>query len=235
MGFFDFINKIPPYSEKPEGELRLNKRHQMIVEPFRGELDGARVLDLAAHDGRWSYALADAGAAEVIGIEARQELVDRFERFPETDFKARVDLRQGDIFEALEGFIEEGEEFDVVAVYGIFYHIMDHFRLLKLIRNVGAKVILIDSEFSVKKIPIIDLVFEQTAHELCAAPQIPGQERAIIGIPSFAALNSMARALDFDVVWTRSHEQFRDDKRGVQDYFRPEKKRRAFCALIERA
>jgi len=223
MGFFDFINKIPPYSEKPEGDLRLNKRHQMIVEPFRGELDGARVLDLAAHDGRWSYALADAGAAEVVGIEARQELVDRFQKFPETEFKARVDLRQGDIFAALEGFIAKGEQFDVVAVYGIFYHIMDHFRLLQLIRQVGAKVILIDSEFSVKKMPIIDLVFEQTANALCAAPQMPGQEKAIIGIPSFMAMNSMARALDFDVVWTRSHEMYREDKRGVQDYFRPEK------------
>jgi len=234
MGFFDFINKIPPYSEKPEGDLRLNKRHQMIVEPFRGELDGARVLDLAAHDGRWSYALAEAGAAQVIGIEARQELVDRFERFPETDYKARVDLRQGDIFEALEGFIKAGETFDVVAVFGIYYHIMDHFRLLQLIRKVGAKVVLIDSEFSVRKMPLIELVFEKTSIDLCAAPQMPGQERAIIGIPSFTALNSMAKALDFDTVWTRSHEQFREDKRGVQDYFRPEKKRRAFCALIDR-
>ncbi|MCP3969989.1 MAG: class I SAM-dependent methyltransferase [Rhodobacteraceae bacterium] len=234
MGFFDFLAEIRPYSEEPSNCLRMNKRHRMIVEPFRGELADARVLDLAAHDGRWSYALADAGAAQVIGVEGRQELIDRFESFPETGFKSRVQLRQGDIFEALEGFIATGERFDVVAVYGIFYHIMDHFRLLKLIRETGAKVILIDSEFAVRVAPVIDLVFEDTSIDLCATPQVPGQARAVIGIPSFAALDSMARALDFDVIWTRSEQQFADDRKGIQDYFRPEKKRRAFCTLVRR-
>ena len=235
MGFFDFITSIPPYSENAASNVRLNKRHQMIVAPFRGQLQGARVLDLAAHDGRWSYALAEAGAAEVIGIEARQELVDRFDNFPESEFKDRVELRQGDLFEALEEFIETGDTFDVVALYGIYYHIMDHFRVLQLIRKLGAGVILIDSEFALRPGPIIELVFERTDDALNAAPQYHGQDRAIIGIPSFKAMESMAHALDYDVVWTRTKRVFGDDTKGIQDYFRPKIKRRAFCTLIKRS
>jgi predicted RNA methylase len=43
--------------------------------PFASEISGARVLDLASHDGRWSYAFAGVGAASVVGIEGRQEMI----------------------------------------------------------------------------------------------------------------------------------------------------------------
>lgn len=234
MGFFSFIEDIPPYSERPDAALRLNKRHALIVAPFRGELDGARVLDLGAHDGRWAYALAEAGAAEVIGIEARPELVARYRHFPETPYKSRVDLRVGEVFEALESFVSEGEEFDVVALFGLFYHVMDHFRLLQLIRLAGARIVLIDSEFMLMNNPMIQLIFERTGSDSNAPEQIPGQERALIGVPSVRAMNAMARALDFDIVWSNAGDVFGKDRKGVQDYFRAEKKRRAACCLIAR-
>ena len=231
MGFFDFITEIPPYCENSDANLRLNKRYKMIVEPFRGQLEGARVLDLGAHDGRWSYALAEAGARQVVGIEARSDLIARFSRFPDTPFKKRVDLRLGDVFEALESFVSDGEEFDVVAVFGIYYHIMDHFRLLQLIRLVGAKLVIIDSEFMLAKGPMIQLVFEKTSTDLNAAPQIAGQERAVVGIPSFRAMNAMAQALGYDLIWGRAGEMFGGDRKGIQDYFRTERMRRAACVL----
>lgn len=234
MGFFDFIADLPFYSETKNSEIRLNKRHELIVGPYRGELDGARVLDLGAHDGRWSYALAEAGAREVIGIEARPELIARFGHFPETDYKARVELRLGDIFAAMEEFVADGETFDVVAVLGIYYHIMDHFRLLQLVRLLGAKVAIIDSEFMLAQNPMIQLVFEKTETDLNAAPQIEGQERAIVGIPSFRAMSAMAEALDYDVIWSRAGELFGADRKGIQDYFRTERMRRAVCVLVDR-
>ena len=56
---------------------RMNRRHARIVAPFKEDLIGAQVLDLAAHDGRWSYALAE-HAERVVGVEARPDLIDRF-------------------------------------------------------------------------------------------------------------------------------------------------------------
>jgi len=232
MGFFDFLTQIPPYSENAAAITRLNKRHKLIVEPFRGDLQGARVLDLAAHDGRWAYALAEAGAREVVATEARQELIDRFDMFPEAPFKSSVKLHQGDVFSDLAHLVASGELFDIVAVFGIFYHIMDHFRLLDLIRRTGASKVLIDGDFAVRKAPVIELVFEKTCRDMNAAPQIEGQAQAVIGIPSRSALENMARALDFDVTWSEAERVFGDDRRGVRDYFRADGKQRAFCTLV---
>lgn len=46
-----------------------------IIEEHREELNGARVLDIASHDGRWSFAALQVGAAHVTGIAGREHLV----------------------------------------------------------------------------------------------------------------------------------------------------------------
>ncbi len=174
------------------------------------------------------------GAAEVIGIEARPELVARYRHFPETPYKARVDLRVGEVFEALESFVSEGEEFDVVALFGLFYHVMDHFRLLQLIRLAGARIVLIDSEFMLMNNPMIQLIFERTGSDLNAPEQIPGQERALIGVPSVRAMNAMARALDFDIVWSDAGRRFRQGSQGRAGLF-PSRKEAPRGLLPDRA
>lgn len=67
---FDFLKDIGEYRENDTSVHRLNQRHKLIVDPFREQIVSARVLDVACHDGRWSYVLAAAGAAEVVGVEA---------------------------------------------------------------------------------------------------------------------------------------------------------------------
>jgi len=54
----------------------LSARHAAIVETNADKLAGCRVLDIASHDGRWSFAAPQAGAAHIVGIEPRVELVD---------------------------------------------------------------------------------------------------------------------------------------------------------------
>lgn len=231
MSFFKFMAEIPRYCEDARAIQRLNKRHRLLVDPFRAELKNARVLDLGAHDGRWAYALANAGAREVIAVEARQEAIDRFADFPETPFKSRVKMVQGDLFEALEQFCADGTQFDVVVLYGIFYHIMDHMRLLQLIHRLGPGTILIDSEFSLSPGGSIVLVIEDTDKDTNATPQVAGQLRALVGIPTFGAMEKMADAIGYDLTWAETDTRIFNDKKGVQDYFRAEKKRRAYCVL----
>ena len=231
MSFFKFITDLPGYSKDSNDMLRLNRRHTMLVAPYQAELDGARVLDLGAHDGRWAYALAAAGAREVVGIEARDHLIARFDAFPDATFKARVKLVQGDLFEVLQAYIDAGERFDIISVFGIYYHIMDHLRLLLMIRQLGARLVLVDSEFSLGKGANITLVTEDTGKDLNAAPQRPGQPRALVGIPTFAAMEKLAQAAGYALEWGDAHTRFGSDTTGLQDYFRAENKRRAFCAL----
>jgi hypothetical protein len=213
----------------PDVLRRLRKRYALVVEPYAAELRGARVLDLGAHDGRWARAFARAGAREVLGVEPRAALVARFAAAPEEG----VRLVEGEAVPALEALGEAGERFDVVAVLGLYYHLMEHFRLLWLIRQLGPRLVILDSEFSLARAPVIELVRERTDKPLNAVAQIGGQERAIAGRPSFAAMEAMADALGYAVEWG-DPGVWAEDPEGVRDYFRARGMRRAVCALRPR-
>ncbi|MBF4162001.1 class I SAM-dependent methyltransferase [Nocardioides acrostichi] len=233
MGFFDFLDETQDHKYAEANIARLNARFEMIVEPYRRDLEDARVLDLASHDGRWAYALSGAGAREVVGIEGRQDLIDQFESsYPRGEIADRVHLQQGDIFETLPTMVERGERFDVVAVFGIFYHIMEHYRLLKLIKHVGARLAVIDSEFIIREGPFIRIGEEETSKELNSIPHEQGQDRAPVGVPSREAVERMADTLGYDTAWTDWSARRADQRRGLRDYYRTDHwKRRGTCAL----
>ncbi|QFT79855.1 tRNA (mo5U34)-methyltransferase [Roseovarius sp. THAF27] len=230
-GLFDFLTELPPYDDNETTIYRLNQRHKLIIDPFGPQIEGARVLDIAAHDGRWSYALAAAGAAEVVGVEARPELVARFDAFPETDFKPRVSLTCGDLFDDLEARGAAGERFDVVALYGIFYHVMDHFRLLSLIRALEPGLVMIDSEFIVQDNAMIQVLKEDVSNPLNAVTEVEGRSHTVVGVPSRRATEFMAEALNLDCVWIDHDLILGEDRRGMHDYFRDGRKVRHVCAL----
>jgi hypothetical protein len=107
---------------------------------------------------------------------------------------------------------------------------MDHFRILRQIHALGPKIVIVDSEFMHSPQPFIQLVTEMTDQSLNATPQIEGQTKAIKGVPSTSAMEKMADAVDYQVLWLDPTEAF-GDRMGVQDYFRATKKRRAACVL----
>jgi Methyltransferase domain len=234
VGFFDFLNDIAPYAEDHPSVQRLNTRHRMIVEPLAGQIAGKSVLDLAAHDGRWCHAFAAAGAQAVAGIEGRAELVARYEDYPHPEVKARVRLQVGDIFDGMEAETAAGRTYDVVGVLGIFYHIMDHFRLLKLVRGLRPGLVIVDGEFALRPGPVIVMARERVDNPLNAIAQVAGQDRTVIGIPSFAAMEVMADVLGLDLEWLDWDVLPQRDRAHVGDYYRPQDKRRATCLLRPR-
>lgn len=233
-GFFDFVEGLAHYDGLNQPVARLNKRHAFVIDAFKDQIAGARVLDLASHDGRWCYAFAGAGAASVLGIEARQELVDEYAQYPETDFKSKVTLRCDDLYDGMEAEVKSSQTYDVIGVLGILYHVMDHFRLFQLARKLKPKLIIVDSEFMLRDGPMIQLVRERTDNILNAAPQVEGQEVAIKGVPSFAAMEVIADVLGYDVLWSDWDSLPKGKRGGVGDYFREAKMRRATCALVPR-
>lgn len=234
MGKFDFLKSTGRYSVKNNDLIRLEQRHAFLIEPFKEFLDDANVLDIAAHDGRWSYALAAAGAKSVQGIEGRQELVSLFDKIPNNRIKGRVTLETCDLYEKLDQLTNTNKEFDVIALFGIMYHVMDHFGILRKCLKLKPKIIIIDSEFIRGKDPVIRLVREDTRKSLNALPQIEDQTKAIIGIPSVSAMTNMAAALNCDIVWMPWEDLPEKQRIGVSDYFRdPSHARiRKTCALL---
>lgn len=229
MGFFDFLDDLEFYKEHDKAVPRMNKRYQFLIEHFKEDIDGARVLDLASHDGRWCYAFAGAGARKVVGIEARGELVEQFQHYPDEDLRSRVDLRSGDLYQFIDQEVAKGKSYDVIGVFGILYHLMDHHRLFQALRGLRPKLVIVDSEFMLRPGPMIQLIREKTSNILNAAPQYDGQEVAVKGIPSFPAMEVMADVLNYDIEWV-DWDQL-TDRTGVSDYFAQENIRRATCGL----
>jgi 2-polyprenyl-3-methyl-5-hydroxy-6-metoxy-1,4-benzoquinol methylase len=227
--FYDFLIENEDYDDAMVS--RMNLRHQFLVAPFEKEIRGSKVLDIAAHDGRWSYALAAAGAAEVYGVEARRELIDKFSAFPEKVFKDRVTLKESDLYRELDHLIEKKSVFDVVALYGIFYHVMDHYGLLAKVTRLNPKVIIIDSEFITATNPMIQLARERTDNVLNAIAQVPNQQTTLIGVPSTAAMERMASVLGYNHEWLDWDVIPKHLRIGVHDYYRSTPKRRRTCVL----
>lgn len=236
MGFFDFLQTLPAYAQRPNAVPRMNRRHDFLIADFAAEIAGARVLDLGAHDGRWAYAFAGAGAAQVVGIEARADAVAGLAAYPDAGLRARISLRVDDLFSGLERAIAAGETYDIVAVLGVFYHITEQVRLLHLIRQVAPKLVIIDGEFAQRPKPVFVLDTERTDSPLNAPAQYRGQTKALVTIPSFAAMDVMADALDYAITWCDWQRLPEADRQAVQDYFRPQGagRRRATCALRPR-
>jgi hypothetical protein len=228
---FEFLSFIDKKKYNRSIVNRLNLRQQFIIKPFQKLIEGARVLDLASHDGRWCYAFAQAGAREVVGIEGRPELVKQFEAFPNAEIKRRVKLNVGDIFEGTRKLVEDKQTFDVVGILGVYYHIMDHFGLLKLAHLLNPRIIIIDSVFLTESEQVIRVGYEDTANDLASIPQVANQEKAVIGIASQSAMECMAGALGYRVEWLDWNTVPADRRDGAADYYRPGRSRRFTCAL----
>ncbi len=236
MPVLEFLNGLQKYREDAKHLARQRQRHAFLIEPFLDDIKGAKVLDIAAHDGRWSYALAEAGAESVLGIEGRADLVELFDELPDSAAKERVTLAAEDLFDALDRLIAEKQTFDVVALFGIMYHVMDHFRIVRQCVQLSAKLIIIDSEFMKGVNPYIQMVKERTDVEINATPQIGGQEVAIKGVMSNAAMERIAEALSCEIEWLPWENLPKENRTVVRDYFRgPQKKMvRRTCALRPR-
>lgn len=143
MGFFDDFDRFYATSETSPYPHRLNSRHDAIFKRNLERFNGKRVLDIASHDGRWSFAALQAGATHVVGIEPRQELINNaIQTFTHygTD-PSRFSFLRGDIFERIKG-----QKFDTVLCLGFYYHTLRHAELLDLIERTGTQFIVIDTE-----------------------------------------------------------------------------------------
>lgn len=230
----DFFEAVPAYADNPRALNRMRARWQMVVAPFAEDLAGQRLLDLAAHDGRWAYAYAAAGAAHVTAVEARADLIDRLAQFPDVAVKQRVGPVVSDVFAFLEREVAANEVYDIVAVLGFLYHTMDHYRLFVLLQQLQPKLIIVDSEFITSKKALVRVVTERTDGHLVATAQVSDQQKTLVGIPSDNLMEKIAGVLGYDIVWADPDGLELLSRAGVADYFRQTQKRRRVCYLIAR-
>jgi len=215
--FFHHYARFVETSETGPWLDRLNARYLALIHANRALIEGARVLDLASHDGRFSFAALQNGAANVIGIEHEPHLVAKANENMELYEveRGRYQFLLGDMFDLIP---QLELACDVVFCFGILYHINDHMRLLQTIAEHAPTTLIIDSNMS---------HIERAAIELRApvAGNPPPVGAQLEGWPSRTGLDAMLSSFGwtfeyFD--WAHSGlvdspkmEDYRDGRRAT--------------------
>jgi hypothetical protein len=197
--FFDAFPRFYETSETHDPYGRINLRYEAIFAQNADVFQNARVLDIASHDGRWSLAALCTGATEVIGIEAREELVEAArDNLALYAPGKRYDFRAGDVFEAFAG---EQLQVDVVLCLGFLYHTLRYNELMRGIRDLEPRYLILDTavEGHVKR-PYVRLRRDRGARARAAVPdRFSHGDRTLVGTPSVAALRMILESYGFEI------------------------------------
>ena len=204
---------------------RMNNRAQRIFSFDQSLIQGARVLDLGARHGFWSWAAHQKGAAQTVGIEGRKESADRGIRLM-SDLNHRFYI--GNAFDVMPQLIALGDHFDVILNLGFLYHIYDHYGMLKLMDMFSPKLIVIDSEIDDLDAPVVRIRKEKTWHPNNAIAEKEGQQFSAVGNPSRGTIEMLAACFDYEVAWCDWSGLTEED--GCEDY---RARRRFTCFLTK--
>ena len=157
------------------------------------------MLDLASHDGRYSFAALKAGAAHVTGVEVRQSLIDRaqetfafYDQEPET-----YRFVCGDVFEVLA---RERFDVDVVLCFGYLYHTYRHTELMYRLHNLAPRHLIIDTMIVRGRQPTLRVIREEDVEDIRSAAQDAYSVGQVLVLrPSVPALDKLLSAYGFEI------------------------------------
>ena len=137
---------------------RLNWRCELLLTRNQERIRGKRVLDIACHDGRLSWACLQLGAEHVTGVEGNALLVERAEQnlssygIPPGRFRFIV----SDIFDFLPQC--DVREFDLILCCGFFYHTIRQVELIRELDRIRPTWVMLDTEVAPDRRPILTAV-----------------------------------------------------------------------------
>ena len=206
------------FSPSPRGVARLEERFKRIITANRAEhFEGKRVLDLAANNGRWTCAAAEAGASEVVAVEGRADkVVEAQELATQLGVAERCKFIVGDIYDWL--YENRAARFDTILCLGIFYHIIDHYQLVRLMARLQPKCIIIDSGFVRSFALLVHVKTENPSSHKNALPAFEGQKSEVVGLVTLGLMNQMAWNCGYivdPVIWDPAEVS---NKHSVKDY-----------------
>ena len=132
-----------PYLHREDALKRFCHFMPWLLQATGGNLEGKRVLDIGCNSGFWSIQCALLGAREVVGFDARRELVDEASFIREVVGCGNVQFRVLDFWDMNPETM--GGSFDVVLNLGILYHLPDPLEALKRTRQMANGYIILDT------------------------------------------------------------------------------------------
>ena len=124
---------------------RLNWRCEILLTRNQEAIEGKRILDLASHDGMFSYACLKLGASHVTGVEGRENLVkSAINNLTGLGYtQEHFSFIQDDVLKYLARV--KPKEFDTILCLGIFYHTIRQIELLREIKRIQPTHIILDT------------------------------------------------------------------------------------------
>lgn len=219
MGFFDAYPEF--YNHRTISHAnRLNNRYVAIIESNRDIIRGARILDIGAFDGRWSFAALKSGAAHSTLMEARAEsaALSCMERYGIDSSRYRWVV--GDVHETIRAL--PPKVVDVVFCLGFFYHTHSHFQVLSEIQRLAPSHLILDTEVWgpkrgkwAQETPAVLLRFEPTQHP--ATGYAPGRT-SLVGVPTVGAVERMLDYFGYTYRYYDWHTAGIADWSHIEDY-----------------
>ena len=198
-GFFDDYPQFFKTSQLVEHPNNLNGRYKAIIESNKDIIKKSKILDIASHDGRWSFAALKNDASYVFGVEGRKHLVENAIKNMIT-----YDIPK-EMFSFIQGNIEKEitkinpNQFDVVFCLGFLYHTLNNWNLLYEIKRINPKYLILDTRVNSSPENLIKLEIDNAKKEAFAiSDSLLSKNDVLVGIPSKPALEMMLKNLDFD-------------------------------------
>lgn len=129
-------------------QIRLPQVVQVAADLLGAPLRGARVLDLAAHEGMFAIELARRGAS-VVAVEIREEHVAKMHFARDALGLEGMEVRRDDVRNVSA---ERYGEFDLVLCLGILYHLdaPSLFGLVERMAGLCRRAAIVDTHFSLE-------------------------------------------------------------------------------------
>ena len=157
------------------------------------------MLDLASHDGRYSFAALKTGAAHVTGLEVRESLIHQaqetfafYGQDPET-----YRFVCGDVFEVLA---REKFDVDVVLCLGFLYHTYRHTELMYRLHDLAPKHLILDTMVVPGTQPTLKVIREEDVEDIRSAAQDAWSVgQVLVARPTVPALQLLLVVYDFEI------------------------------------
>ena len=176
---------------KAWNEWRIGTDLERINLILRG-MEAKTVLDLGCNDGFYGFAFAKLGAAQVIGVDAREKAIRRANLIKEYfDFKnisfICQDLQAHDLAKKLS------TSFDLVLFYGVLYHLSNPIETLRALGKITQKVIAVQTFITGSDAPILKLKDENVG-------LVGSGLTSVVCHPSQSATVKMLQYAGFDTI-----------------------------------
>lgn len=175
---------------------RLEARYRAIIEHNKELLEDSRILDLASHDGRWSFAALKKGAAYVKGIEGNERLV-RLARENMQHYGApleQYDFVCADLHEEIRNI--EAKTFDGIFCLGFLAHTPHHMLLMNEFERLRPNFLVLDLRVLPTDRRIVVFKPQRTDLEFTA---VGHKEEAWVGVMSQGLLADALKYAGFDL------------------------------------